>query len=107
MSYSSVLEDWPHSCHCLLCSAGKLLTQSPRERVSPCSLFDTVSVSHRQKKKDKVSLILVKSYINNQKAHCLCQSQSKWSHSSVHSEETLGLKATQTKPAEYKLGGSC
>lgn len=90
MNYSPVLEDWPQSYHCLLCSAGKLLTQSARERMSACALFDTVSVSHRQEKKKEVLFILVKSYINNQKAHCLCQSKSKWPHSTIHSEETLG-----------------
>lgn len=50
-NYSSILQDWPHSCHCLLCSTGKLLTQSPRERKSPCALFVPVSISHRQGKK--------------------------------------------------------
>lgn len=82
---------------------GKLLTQGPKERMSLCALFDTVSVSHRQKEKDKVLFILEKSYINNQNAHCLCQSTSKWPHSTIHSEETLGLKATQTRPGRVML----
>lgn len=75
--------------------------------MSPCTLSVTVSISHRQEKGDKVSLILVKSYINNQKAHYLYQSKSKWPHSSIHSVETLGPKETVIRPAVYKRGGSC
>lgn len=55
------LATWPHG---LLCT----ISQSPRERMSPCASFVIVSASQRQKKKNKVPLISMKSDINNQKA---------------------------------------